>query len=254
MKTSWLLPLVQLGLFARKATSTDTPLLPHDPETASDCADWFNNEADTPCSWVRDYFNASPQEFSLWNPSVGLDCTPWYNWNSYGVITWTKINATQTTTTTTTTSPPTSTAPTLGPSPTAWTDMDCYVEDPEMPLLDVNFNPNGDPALSVPKCWQTCYRRFYAFAGLQGGNQCWCGSYVGGEWAANQTDCNAPCTGDRASFCGGPGLLRIYRAEENAPSATATGGAITPTTTPAADARRDSGAVEKPSMFWNPLD
>ncbi|KAK2013715.1 hypothetical protein LZ32DRAFT_239086 [Colletotrichum eremochloae] len=255
MKTSWLLSLVELALLARKANCTDTPLLPYDPETTSDCADWFNNEDDRTCEWVRDYFRATPEEFSRWNPSVGLDCQPWYNWNSYCIITWTKFNETQTTTSTqTATSSPTSTAPTLGPSPTAWTDMGCYVEDPKMPLLDINFNPNGDPSLSVPKCWQTCYRRFYKYAGLQNGNQCWCGSYVGGEWAANQTDCNSPCTGNPSSFCGGPALLRIYKAEENAPATTTTAaGAAATTTTVASEARRDSGAVKNPGMLSNLL-
>lgn len=156
MKTSLLLYLIELSLLVRKAGCTNTPLLPYDPETTSDCADWFNNDDDKTCEWVRDYFRATPEEFSRWNPSVGLDCKPWYNWNSYCVITWTKVNETQTTTTSsTTTRSPTSAAPTLGPSPTAWTDMGCYVEDPAMPLLDLNASLSGDPSLSVPKCWQT---------------------------------------------------------------------------------------------------
>ncbi|KAK4137749.1 hypothetical protein BT67DRAFT_438990 [Trichocladium antarcticum] len=253
MKTSWLLSLVELALLARQASCTDYPLLPHDPETTSDCADWFNNEDNRPCEWVRGYFKATPEEFSRWNPSVGLDCTPWYNWNSYCVITWTKINETMTTTTTTTTTSATSTAPTLGPSPTAWTDMGCYVEDPAQPLLDVNFSPNGDPSLSIPKCWQACYRRFWAYAGVQNGNQCWCGSYVGGEWAANQTDCNAPCTGNPSTFCGGPGLIQIFRAEENVPPVPTTTAAAastaSPATTPASGAKRDSGAAKNLGMF-----
>ncbi|KAK2024010.1 hypothetical protein LX32DRAFT_731725 [Colletotrichum zoysiae] len=251
MKTSWLLSLVELALLARKANCTNTPLLPYDPETTSDCADWFNNEDDRTCEWVRDYFRATPEEFSRWNPSVGLDCQPWYNWNSYCIITWTKFNETQTTTSTkTAATSPTSTAPILGPSPTTWTDMGCYVEDPDLPLLDVNFSPNGDPSLSVPKCWQTCYRRFYQYAGLQNGNQCWCGSYVGGEWATNQTDCNSPCTGSPGTFCGGPALIQIYKAEDNVPvkttTATAAPGA---TTTVISEAKRDSGAVKNPGMF-----
>ncbi|KAJ4302590.1 hypothetical protein N0V88_002740 [Collariella sp. IMI 366227] len=197
---------------------------------------------------------ATPAEFSRWNPSVGLDCKPWYDWNSYCVITWTKVNETRSsTTTTTTTTRSTTTAPTLGPSPTAWTDMGCYIEDPKLPILDVNFNPNGDPSLSIPKCWQTCYRRFYGYAGVQNGNQCWCGSYVGGEWAANQTDCNSPCTGNPSTFCGGPKLIRIFKAEDNVPPVTSTTtGTITgttSTTTPASGGKRDSGAIKNLGMF-----
>ncbi|KAF1960707.1 hypothetical protein CC80DRAFT_263102 [Byssothecium circinans] len=32
----------------------------------------------------------------------------------------------------------------------------------------------------------SCYLRAYGFAGVQQGHQCWCGSYVGGEWAEDQ--------------------------------------------------------------------
>lgn len=121
MKTSWLLSIVELAFLAHKANSTDYPLLPYDPKTTSGCADWFNNKNGESYEWVRDYFRITPEEFRRWNPSVGLDCKPWYNWNSYCIITWTKINETKTTTTTTTTKTSTSTAPTLSPSPTTWT-------------------------------------------------------------------------------------------------------------------------------------
>ncbi|VBB80332.1 Putative protein of unknown function [Podospora comata] len=252
MKASWLLSFVGLSLLARRARCTDYPLLPYDPETTSDCADWFNNDDGRSCKWVRDYFEATPEEFSRWNPSVGLNCEPWYEWNSYCVITWTKINSTlPATSKTTTTSSSTTTAPILGPSPTAWTDMGCYVEDPELPILDVNFNPNGDSSLSVPKCWQTCYRRFYDYAGVQNGNQCWCGSYVGGEWAANQTSCNSPCTGNPSTFCGGPGFIRIYKAEQNVPpvTTTSTAGTVSSTSTSTSGAKRNLDAVKNMGIF-----
>ncbi|KAL2073759.1 hypothetical protein VTL71DRAFT_11085 [Oculimacula yallundae] len=219
MRISWLLALVELAIFSRKGSCTDYPLLPHDPTTTSDCADWFNNNDDKTCQWVRDYFRATPEEFKRWNPSIGLDCEPWYNWTSYCIITWTKWNSTQTTMTSTRTSTlPTSTAPVLGPSPAAWTNMGCYVEDAKLPILDINFNPSGDASLSIPKCWQTCYQGFYKYAGVQNGNQCWCGSYIGGEWTSNQADCNSPCTGNTTTFCGGPSLIQIFKAEANVPA------------------------------------
>jgi hypothetical protein len=261
MKSSWLLlSLVELAFLAPKASCTDFPLLPYDPETTSDCADWYNNEdGSRSCEWIRDYFRATPEEFSSWNPSLGLDCKPWYDWNSYCIITWAKVNATRSTTTSaTTTTSPTTTAPTLGPSPTAWADMGCYVENPEMPLLDIKFNTlNGEASLTIPKCWLTCYRRSFEFAGVQNGNECWCGTYIGGEWAANQTDCNTPCTGDASTSCGGTGLLQIFRAQENVAPVTTT----TPITTtaaigtanPASDAKQDSGAAKNRGMLSNLL-
>ncbi|CZS91758.1 uncharacterized protein RAG0_02285 [Rhynchosporium agropyri] len=234
MKISFLLSLVELAILSGTASCTDYPLLPNDPATTSDCADWYNNFDNQSCLWVRDYFKATPEEFKRWNPSVGLDCKPWYDWTSYCIITWTKFNASQTTTTSSkTTTVPTSTALVLGPSPTAWTDMGCYVEEPKQPLLDININPNGDASLSIPKCWQACYRRFYQYAGVQNGNQCWCGSYVGGEWATNQTDCNSPCTGNTKTFCGGPSLTQIFKAQANVPIVSSTTSSVKVTSTKA---------------------
>ena len=92
--------------------------------------------------------------------------------------------------------------------------MGCYAEDPEMPILEQNINPDGDASLTVAKCKDTCYRRAYQFAGVQQGDQCWCSSYVGGEWTHNQGDCNVPCTGDQNASCGGKGLLNVVKALE----------------------------------------
>jgi cobalamin biosynthesis Mg chelatase CobN len=78
------------------------------------------------------------------------------------------------------------------------------------------MNPNGDASLSVLKCKDSCYRHAYSFAGVQEGNQCWCSSYVGGEWAKNQTDCNTPCTGNKAEFCGGKGVINVFEALQDA--------------------------------------
>jgi hypothetical protein len=78
------------------------------------------------------------------------------------------------------------------------------------------MNVNGDASLSVPKCKNSCYSRAHSFAGVQEGNQCWCSSYVGGEWAKNQTDCNVPCTGSKTEFCGGKGVVNVFEALQNA--------------------------------------
>ena len=288
---SFLLSLAELGLLAHKATAYTTsgyPKLAWDLDTVADCLQWYNNAYGETCQSVLDKWGISIEDFTLWNPSVDANCEPW-EYQSYCLISETRYNETVPETTTseepTTTATPTSTAPTLGPSPTSWIEMGCYVEDPELPLLDINYNPNGDASLTIPKCKQTCYRRFYEFAGVQNGNECWCGTYVGGVWAANQTDCNSPCTGNPDTFCGGPGLLNIFRAEENVPPVTTTAsatitasasetslastvtesgsisgiirssisgsisGSVVPTSSVAPVVRRDSGAIENLAMF-----
>ncbi|RYP82192.1 hypothetical protein DL770_005642 [Monosporascus sp. CRB-9-2] len=219
MKTSLSLLLAAL---ARQTSCTGYPTLQWDPDTAQDCVEWYNNSENESCEAVRKYFGITPEEFHKWNPSVSLDCQPW-QYQSYCILTLEKFNNTVTTTSSSTITTSTTSVVTPGPSPTSWTDMGCYVEDSKLPILQKNLSPaGGDAALSIPKCKNACYRRAYGFAGVQEGNQCWCGNYVGGEWASNQTDCNTPCTGDKKTFCVGKGLLNVFKAEENLTPASGT--------------------------------
>ena len=91
-----------------------------------------------------------------------------------------------------------------------------------MPILEQNMSPDGDSSLTIPECKNSCYRGGFGFAGVQHGNQCWCGSYVGGNWASDQASCSLKCTGDGETFCGGSGFLSIFKAEENQEAVSAT--------------------------------
>jgi hypothetical protein len=42
------------------------------------------------------------------------------------------------------------------------------------------------------------------YAGLQDGNQCFCGNSYGSQGQAPITDCESYCVGDYSEFCGGP--------------------------------------------------
>ncbi|KAH6849497.1 hypothetical protein B0T12DRAFT_465371 [Alternaria alternata] len=205
MRTAFPLLLVA---FVQRVASSRYPLLQWDPETT--------------CEYVRELYGYTAAEFSEWNPSVGLDCKPW-DWQSYCVITQRKYDSIHPTTTSskvTTTTTSTSQAPSLGPSPTSWDALGCYAQNPNRPILEKNMDPNGDASLRVAKCKDSCYRDAYTFVGVQEGNQCWCSSYVAGEFTKNQTDCNIPCTGNKAEFCGGKGVINVFRALENAAPVT----------------------------------
>ncbi|PSK45189.1 WSC domain-containing protein 2 [Elsinoe australis] len=175
-----------------------------------------------------------------WNPSVGLHCAPWHDWTSYCVVDKAKLErfsatAIKTTTTTSKTLPASTTSTTLAPSPTVWRNLGCYIQDAQYPVLGENVSPSIAPGgLTVPKCKNTCYTKGYDFAGVQGGNLCFCGSFVEGEWTGDQADCNTPCIGDTKSFCGGNNLINAFRAEDNsdsAPSMTSTLSLTTAATT-----------------------
>ena len=108
--------------------------------------------------------------------------------------------------TTTTTTP-------LGPTPTAWIEKGCYVDNTSENILDMRFGTDSD--LNISMCRDLCYRAAYEFAGVQNGDQCWCSTRINGELAKDQSECKVPCTGDEKEICGGEERLNIFQAEEN---------------------------------------
>lgn len=215
MKAALILQLTSL------VAGTRLPELEWDPDTVADCIEWENNVGEYTCEYIRDLFKITPEQFSKWNPSVGLDCKPW-DVQSYCIVTQERMNEferthtpspTSTTSMTSTTTTTASTS-TLGPSPTAWMALGCYSEGTP-PILSSRMSPEGgDEALTIPKCQDICYRASLRFAGVVHGNECWCSSYVGGERAKNAAECNLPCTGNAKAICGGKNRLNIFRAEE----------------------------------------
>ncbi|KAJ9148677.1 Cell wall integrity and stress response component 1 [Pleurostoma richardsiae] len=65
---------------------------------------------------------------------------------------------------------------------------------------------------SKSKCaHDICYAAGKLVAGTTGGNQCYCGDkYPPKISLANDSDCNAPCTGYDPQACGGIGFFTIY--------------------------------------------
>ena len=194
---------------------TRTPEYEWDPATVKSCVEWYNNGLGETCEYVRDLFSITPEEFTAWNPSVGLNCEPW-RFQSYCIVTQEKLDntsKTKATTTTTTTPTVTSTSSTLGPSPTAWESLGCYVQGNTTSILEKRITSEaGDASLIILECEDVCYHAGLRFAGVEGGNQCWCSSYVGGEFAQDPAECNLPCSGDDKTICGGKGRLNIFRA------------------------------------------
>ncbi|KAH8130340.1 hypothetical protein FP744_10000043 [Trichoderma asperellum] len=208
--------VVVLG--SRLCVATPYPLLQYDPATTKDCVDWINNTGNKTCKEVRDSFDLTPEEFSQWNPSVGVNCDKLWIVASYCILTHQKLSqlmSTMTSTTTSSTVPITTTTSTtvLRPSPTVWRELGCYADRPNRSILaKLVSDKDGDTALTIPKCQDTCYRLNYEYAGVKAGNQCWCSGYVAGEWTPHKTDCNMACTGDATKNCGGKDCLNVFGA------------------------------------------
>lgn len=120
-----------LAILPGLCRGTGHPILQYDPDTISPCVVWVDNANDLVCEDVRSYWGITAEKFSDWNPSVGLDCTPWIV-ASYCVVPLERLPETSTSvpapTTTITT---TSSSPTLRPSPTSFAPVTFALRETE---------------------------------------------------------------------------------------------------------------------------
>ena len=241
MSTTRLLALASL---ARTVLSANRPSLQYDPFTTKDCIEWddiFDNSTQTWEQTLR-YWGLNPELFHAWNPSVGLNGQPWLNETSYCIVTKERTDNDVIYTTLTTSDAgrvynmpkasmtvdkdgwtiavtksdrvtATSTGYTPGPSPTQWSDLGCYPDNKDHTVFDMRFGP--DEALTVPKCWDKCYRLEYEYAGVQNGDVCWCAHKVNGTAGEHRLYCNSLCTGDKNTRCGGENEIGAFKALEN---------------------------------------
>lgn len=70
------------------------------------------------------------------------------------------------------------------------------------------------PTLNTPElCFLTCTQAGYAYAGLEYGQECWCGDEITeGSNPASAGACGAACPGDGSKTCGGSGAIDVFRA------------------------------------------
>ena len=84
------------------------------------------------------------------------------------------------------------------------------VSDPDLPTLILS-------RASIPaECVQECRSRYYMFAGLMNGQQCFCGSKYGRNGIS--TSCALPCTDDPNNYCGSQDAISIYSTGQKGPS------------------------------------
>jgi hypothetical protein len=288
MKTSAILSFAALS---HHALSQGHPTWGFDPHGAEDCVAWANigevTENNT-CEKTLRKWGVEPERFHAWNPLVGLDCKPWFNFTSYCIMTnETLENAVYYTTTTWTeeyqtfsqplfsmtvdsagytipvtksdaTTRPYTTIPPV-PSPSTWKDMGCFINNFNEDYdtygnftwpLDFRYVPR-DPAETVDKCKQKCWDIQYKIAGLKLGNECWCGDRNNATLAENQSECDMPCAGDAKVKCGSTRRMNVWAADEASTGGTLTtaSGSAARTSAGGATATASSGARRNGAFF-----
>lgn len=90
----------------------------------------------------------------------------------------------------------------------------CAVDTPERVLSDVivSYLPSTTPY----SCTTLCASKGYTYAGVEYGDECYCGTgYAGGvsPAVADVGDCDMRCAGDYIFTCGGSWRMQIYTSD-----------------------------------------
>ncbi|KAG7208338.1 hypothetical protein KM043_014574 [Ampulex compressa] len=82
--------------------------------------------------------------------------------------------------------------------------------DPDLPSLILSR------ASSPSECVKECRSRYFMFAGLMNGQQCYCGNKFGRNGWSNA--CTLPCATDPQNYCGSHEAISIYATGQKGPS------------------------------------
>ncbi|KXJ86025.1 hypothetical protein Micbo1qcDRAFT_198536 [Microdochium bolleyi] len=210
------------------AAAGDWPVAQWDPETIPTCTLWETPDEGDTCEAFRAYWGLSAEQFSTYNPNVGTDCRGWY-WPQSYCISDTKRDAAFLATATDpfwisamtarpTPTPATTTHTVDGtpvPSPLIWKPISCY---PGTAVLEKQIS-KGDRDLTHEncraRCWDLLPSKGTTFAGLRGGDECWCGPKLLAEYdsSAGYNPCNSTCSGNpKQQQCGGKDHMVVWGA------------------------------------------
>lgn len=85
----------------------------------------------------------------------------------------------------------------------------CFVDGTPRDLPN-QVTPAG--SVTVDTCRVACYNAGYSYAGLQGGNKCFCGNSYDTYGSAPESDCSTNCAGDATVKCGGTNRNSVWEA------------------------------------------
>ncbi|KAK7062115.1 WSC domain-containing protein [Favolaschia claudopus] len=98
--------------------------------------------------------------------------------------------------------------PTITPQTGTWKYSGCFADSPSSRQLpNLQTIPGG---ATVDSCTSACKSQGFGLAGLEYGQECWCGS---GPLASSISDssCATACAANTTEFCGGSNALLVYQ-------------------------------------------
>ncbi|KUJ21127.1 WSC-domain-containing protein [Mollisia scopiformis] len=91
----------------------------------------------------------------------------------------------------------------------------CYAEGTNGRVLNWRQDQLSTTNMTTQECLYACKDNGYPIAGLEFGQECYCGVVLGnGTTPLSSTSCNMPCTGDSTETCGGSNALNVYVATD----------------------------------------
>jgi sugar lactone lactonase YvrE len=129
----------------------------------------------------------------------------------------------------------------------SFTKVGCFADQPAPDLS----GPSRTDAYDTPlRCAEWCASQGYAYAGVQDGNECFCGSWYGRYGTAQ--NCTSACAGNSLESCGGVASNEVYAttATPPPPPVFATNPTVIPMPAPDADA----GTMRSPAFSSDGTD
>lgn len=122
---------------------------------------------------------------------------------------------------TTTLSPP--------PTQTGYVQVGCY-RDSDTRLLQSGQGADNS-GRTQQSCFDQCSSQGYCYAGLENGNECWCGASLDSSASIDASQCSTPCTGNGGTTCGGGWALSVFYDKSQSKCSGVMSGSPAPTTT-----------------------
>ena len=101
-------------------------------------------------------------------------------------------------------------APAVAQQSGNYVSLGCYSDKVGARTLTTQMFLSGN--VRVSDCTTACNNGGYAYAGLEVGQECWCGSMISnGAAPTGSSSCNMACTADASGLCGGHDALNVYK-------------------------------------------
>lgn len=105
--------------------------------------------------------------------------------------------------------------------------MGCYSEGSSGRSLAWRQNQINATTMTVESCLFACKGGGFSFAGVEFGQECYCGVVLGnGTLPLSSTSCNMPCAGNSSETCGGRSTLNLYVAKDLESTQPCNGGGL----------------------------